>query len=243
MRLKSFGTQIILSTRGNLYLSNSIRCMVWFTLDSDTFKIWHQRFGLVIYPQNQGKMKIWAGKMWVFRNACRSATYQTVRCQYDTCNKILHMWWMVNVKIQIWPYNRPRRPRESVTYAHDEGGWLKISPSWLQYLLKETRYPLYRRPGGPQVRSGRMLKISPSPGFDPRTVQPVAIRYIDWVIRSHAVVGCEMNADVRHTCSLSQICSRRHNSKIAWSTSQKHWTSRRCQSARVRQETAAERTN
>jgi len=30
---------------------------------------------------------------------------------------------------------------------------------------------------GPQVRSGRARKISPPPVFDPRTVQPVAIRY------------------------------------------------------------------
>ena len=39
---------------------------------------------------------------------------------------------------------------------------------------KETRYPLYRWLGGPQGRSGRVWKISPSPSFDPRTVQPVA---------------------------------------------------------------------
>jgi hypothetical protein len=40
-----------------------------------------------------------------------------------------------------------------------------------------TQYPLYRRPGGPQGRTGRVRKISPSPGFDPQTVQPVASRY------------------------------------------------------------------
>jgi hypothetical protein len=32
-----------------------------------------------------------------------------------------------------------------------------------------TRYPLYRRLGGPQDRSGRVRKISPPPRFDPRT--------------------------------------------------------------------------
>jgi hypothetical protein len=42
-----------------------------------------------------------------------------------------------------------------------------------------TRYPIYRRLGGPQGRSGRVRKISPPPGFDPRTVQPVASRYTD----------------------------------------------------------------
>ena len=47
---------------------------------------------------------------------------------------------------------------------------------------KETRYPLFRRLGGPQGRSGRERKISPSPGFDPRTVQPVASRYTDCAV-------------------------------------------------------------
>ena len=46
----------------------------------------------------------------------------------------------------------------------------------------KTRYPSYRRLGGPQGRSGRVRKISPPPGFDPRTVQPVASRYADWAI-------------------------------------------------------------
>jgi len=43
----------------------------------------------------------------------------------------------------------------------------------------KTRYSLYRRLDGPQGRSGQVRKISPQPGFDPRTVQPVASRYTD----------------------------------------------------------------
>jgi len=43
---------------------------------------------------------------------------------------------------------------------------------------EKTRYPLYRWPGGPR-RSGRVRKLSLPPGFDPRTVQPVASRYTD----------------------------------------------------------------
>ena len=43
-----------------------------------------------------------------------------------------------------------------------------------------SRYPLYRRLGGPQGRSGRVPKIVlPPPGFDPRTVPSVASRYTD----------------------------------------------------------------
>jgi len=44
----------------------------------------------------------------------------------------------------------------------------------------KTRYPLYRRLGGPQGRDGQVRKISSPPGFDPRTVQLAASRYTDW---------------------------------------------------------------
>ena len=47
---------------------------------------------------------------------------------------------------------------------------------------EKTRYPLYRRLGRHQGRSGEGRKISPPPGFDPRTVQPAASRYTDWAI-------------------------------------------------------------
>jgi hypothetical protein len=50
-----------------------------------------------------------------------------------------------------------------------------------------TRYPLYRRLGGPQGWSGWVLKISPPPGFDPRTVQLVASLYTDYAIPAHSV--------------------------------------------------------
>jgi hypothetical protein len=40
----------------------------------------------------------------------------------------------------------------------------------------KTRYPLCRRLGGPQGRSGQVRKISPPPEFGPRTVQPVGSR-------------------------------------------------------------------
>jgi len=47
----------------------------------------------------------------------------------------------------------------------------------------KTRYPLYRGLGGPHGRSGQVRKISPPPGFDPRSVQPVASRYTDYATR------------------------------------------------------------
>jgi len=41
----------------------------------------------------------------------------------------------------------------------------------------KTRYPLYRWLGGSQGRPGQVRKISPQPGFDPRTIQAVDSRY------------------------------------------------------------------
>jgi len=43
--------------------------------------------------------------------------------------------------------------------------------------LGKTRYPLYRRLGGPQGQSGWVRKILPPPGFNPWTVQLVANCY------------------------------------------------------------------
>jgi hypothetical protein len=50
------------------------------------------------------------------------------------------------------------------------------------------RYPLYRRLGGPRGQSGQVRNISPPPGFDPQTVQPVASCYTDWAIPAHWAV-------------------------------------------------------
>ena len=43
----------------------------------------------------------------------------------------------------------------------------------------KTQYPLYRRMGGPQGRSGRVRNISPTPVCDTRIAEPVASRYTD----------------------------------------------------------------
>jgi len=65
----------------------------------------------------------------------------------------------------------------SLTSALDGVGGQRHAPAALA--PGKTRYQLYTRLGGPQGRSGLVLKISPSTGFDPRTVLPVASRYID----------------------------------------------------------------
>jgi hypothetical protein len=54
----------------------------------------------------------------------------------------------------------------------------------------KTRYTLFRRLGRTQVRSGRVRKILPLPGFDVRTVQPVASRYTNYVILASHITLC-----------------------------------------------------
>jgi hypothetical protein len=46
----------------------------------------------------------------------------------------------------------------------------------------KIRYPLYKNLGGPQDQSRRVRNMSSPSGFDPRTFQLLATRYIDWVI-------------------------------------------------------------
>ena len=70
----------------------------------------------------------------------------------------------------------------SSTSALDGVGGQRHAPAALH--LGKTRYSLYGRLGGPHGRSGRVRKISLPPGFDPRTVQPVASRSTDYAIQS-----------------------------------------------------------
>ena len=49
-------------------------------------------------------------------------------------------------------------------------GWWLSRPG--RFIPAVTRYPFYVRMGLPQDRPGRVLKISPPPGFHPQTVQP-----------------------------------------------------------------------
>jgi hypothetical protein len=63
----------------------------------------------------------------------------------------------------------------------------------------KTRYPLWRRLGGPQGWCGRVRKVSPQPGFDSRTVQSVASRYTYWSIPTHTLTG-EHRGNQRKPC-------------------------------------------
>ena len=72
----------------------------------------------------------------------------------------------------------------SLTSALDGCGCL-MPRSGFFTLGEETRYALYRRLCEPRSRSGRARRISPPPGFVPRTAQTVESLYTDWAIAAH----------------------------------------------------------
>ena len=107
----------------------------------------------------------------------------------------------------------------SMTAALEGGEWSAARPGRTLPPGK-ARYPLYRRLGGPQGRSGREENHVPT-GIRSRTVQPVVSRYTDWATRPtyalwkektkllayltgnfHAL-GCRRRADYNHSIRLS----------------------------------------
>ena len=65
-------------------------------------------------------------------------------------------------------------------------GWVVNATPRPFYHRNETPHPLYRGMDGLQGPSGRVLKISPPPAFNSRTVQAVASRYTDYAIPAHS---------------------------------------------------------
>ena len=63
------------------------------------------------------------------------------------------------------------------TLALDGGGWSTPRPG--RFTPRKDPVPTVQEAGWVPGRSGEVRKISPPPGFDPRTVQPVASRYTD----------------------------------------------------------------
>jgi hypothetical protein len=82
--------------------------------------------------------------------------------------------------------------------ALDGGGWL--TPRTGRFTpRKESRYPMYKRLGGPWRRSGRVRKTVAPPGFDPRTVQSVASPYITLTRPTPKYIAIYMHRNKIHT--------------------------------------------
>ena len=74
-----------------------------------------------------------------------------------------------------------------MTAALERGDWSAAHPG--RNLPKgKTRYPFYRRLGGPQRWSGRAENLVPNE-IRSRTVQPVVSRYTDWATRRRKAIS------------------------------------------------------
>jgi hypothetical protein len=77
----------------------------------------------------------------------------------------------------------------SLTVALDGGG--RLTPHTGRFTSwHKTWYPLYRRLSRPQRGSGRVRKISSTPGCDPRTVHLIVKHYTDCVDPAPYVCIC-----------------------------------------------------
>jgi hypothetical protein len=68
----------------------------------------------------------------------------------------------------------------SLNSTVDGVGGQRNAPAYLP--LEKTRHPLYRRLDMPHDLSGRVWKMLPQPGFDPRNLQPLTSHYTDCTI-------------------------------------------------------------
>ena len=93
-----------------------------------------------------------------------------------------------------------RRSRGIALTFHEHGArrrWgIRVTPQPL-FTPGKTRYPLYRRLGGSQGRSEQVWKISPPPGFDPRTVQPLGQSLYRLCYPAHAKIGIKEKLSIK----------------------------------------------
>ena len=85
---------------------------------------------------------------------------------------------MLNFTLERAMDSRSNSSTFSLSSALDGVEWSTPSPGCFTP-RKRTHFPLYRRLGWPQRRSGRVQKLSLLLGFDPQIVQHIACRYTD----------------------------------------------------------------
>ena len=105
------------------------------------------------------------------------------------------MFCEVHIKFTLEQATRPRGEGDVSIYSFfnlsARWGWeVNTTPQPLYSPPRKTQYPLYplyRRLGGLQGKSGQVQKILPLPGFDPRTIQPIVSCFTDYAILAHNV--------------------------------------------------------
>jgi len=86
------------------------------------------------------------------------------------------------------------------------------------------RYPLYRKLGGPQGRSGRAENLVPN-GIRSRTIQPAVSRYTDWATRPIHFLLNRLNFGLP-SCKLRKKCRRSNVWESAPSEGNQIWSKR-----------------
>ena len=102
-------------------------------------------------------------------------------------------WYTCKVKVALEQATKTQRGIRGIALPflrprHWRWGWVvKATPRPL-YPRGMTWYPLYRRLGGTQGRSGRVRNTSPPPDFEHRIIEHVTSRYTDWATPAHVFV-------------------------------------------------------
>ena len=142
--------------------------------------------------------------------------YDTLRTRHVKTVVKLRTRNSIRVKVKVKVKNRPWRPRGGVEVSLYsltstlDGGWVVNATPRSGRLTPGKRRDTQCRGGGDglQGRTGRLRKISPPTGFDPRTVQHVASCYTACAIPAHNFTGGWSNLQPHPwlTNASSKIC-------------------------------------
>ena len=97
----------------------------------------------------------------------RYISYSCTATSFDSCGRNLHQ--ADKVKLSLEQTTKTQRGEQIIAYPSFNFGvrwrWVVSTTRRLLYPPGKTRYPLYRRLGGPHGRSGRVRRISPPTGI------------------------------------------------------------------------------
>ena len=88
---------------------------------------------------------------------------------------------LVLIYIYIYIYSTNIPPIMIINRIYETQNLLSLFPSGR---TKDLSAPLYNWLGRSQGRSGKVRKLSPPQGFDPRTFQPLASHYCPYLMQS-----------------------------------------------------------
>jgi len=188
----TFKTQLIILILCSIYL-RFIKLALWKQTDAE----------LLCSPMHHG-YRTWGHD--VVRGSCADILQQQISCPLY---KNVKVNCALVQALRLCTVHTAHRGSRGTLYSFLatalEGGEGSASRPGRFLPSGKTRYPLYRRLGGPQCRSGQVRKISPPPGFDPGTVQPVARRYTEYATRP-AVHDTHLRKNNCANLSISESC-------------------------------------